>query len=725
MSDALFTRSDRTSRNKGTQLGKNPKHIWAVEPATVAPSALAYALAYAERGWAVLPVWSVDEHGQCRCGRPNAEKGHKAGKHPHSALAPHGHYDATTDAERIKEWWATDPQAGIGVSLAASGLIALDIDPQNNGPDTLAALEAEHGVLHSDCVATTQGGGEHRLFAADSEMSYPASLGPGLDLKHNGYICVAPTLGPSGAYYWQAGKSPISQSKPAQPSELPSLIAQKGRRPTDYSLTERGGIPVATAQTFDDLRSALEYVDADDYTTWVNVGMVLKPYGENGYKVWTEWSARSDKFNAAAQRKKWERDIDEPHSITYRSIFRNAIDNGWPGNTRSEQNSEPEQHPLSLSRAEGSGASGVKMFEYIFDDFMSTGVNVLAGAPGVGKTTLIVPMALATAHLCPADYQLKPAIRRNVIIITESVVQVQRVIYSVYSWGYTGTPASEFDARVKVIAAQRLDPKVVSQVAEEYKSWTVPNQKADGGIYEALPLVVFDTANAVFDLENENDNAEVGKAMAYVKQAFAAFPIIIVSHTAKINGTGETDFLSPRGASAWAGDAQGVYMVFKDGETNDSPRVLKATKVRFPVAFPELTFDLVSNKESHKNVLGYEKDIWFMHSVARPLSPGERAQLKEDIKEAQEHENWQKLCGAMVQLIRDFPGRSRSFYEQLPKAKGGAHGAQTRKEKAVESLLNDGILVRVELEKPRGRANHYLRVDEAVLSAARKDGFSI
>lgn len=705
---------------------KQPKHVWAVEQQ---PATLDYALAYARLGWAVLPVWSVDEHGQCRCGRPHSEKGHKPGKHPQSQLVPHGHHDATVDEEKIRDWWATDPDAGIGISLAASGLLALDIDPQHNGHETLAALEAEHGVLHSDCVATTQGGGEHRLFLADPEMSYPGTLGKGLDLKHHGYICVAPTLGTSGAYAWQAGRSPLSSSRPAKPSPLPSLIAARARSPVNYSLTERGGVPVATAQTFDDLRSALQYVDADDYQTWVNVGMVMKPYGENGYKIWTEWSARSDKFDAAAQRRKWDRDLDSPHSITYRSIFRMAIDSGWPGNASRAKTAEPlpddAPHPLSLERNEGSGAARVTVFEYIFDDFMSTGVNVMAGAPGVGKTTLIVPMALATAHLCAKDYALRPQVRRNVIIITESVVQVQRVIYSVYSWGFTGCDANDFDERVRVIPAQRLDPKVVAAVAEEYSGWTVDNPRADGTAHAALPLVVFDTANAVFDLENENDNAEVGRAMAYVKQAFTGFPIIIVSHTAKVNGLGESDYLSPRGASAWTGDAQGVYTVFKDGDEQEAPRVLKATKVRFPTAYPELTFDLVTNKEQHKDVLGYDTELWFSHSVARPLNAGERAQLREDRREQQEQDAWARMQKEILDLIRAHPGHSRSYYEQLPKARGGASGSQARKERAVESMLTDGVLVRVELEKPKGRANHYLKIDEDVLNANRKDGYAI
>lgn len=693
-----------------------------------APTTVDYALAYAKLGWAVLPVWSVDEHGQCRCGRPNSDKGHKVGKHPHTQLTPRGHLDATTEEQVIRDWWATDPGAGIGVALAASGLLALDIDPQNGGRESLAALEAEHGVLHSDCTAITQGGGEHRLFTADAGMTYPGTLGAGLDLKHQGYICVAPTLGPSGEYRWEAGRSPLSSSRPAQPSPLPKLIAARSRAPVNYNLTERAGVPVATAQTFDDLRSALKHVDADDYTAWVNVGMVLKPYGENGYRVWTEWSARSEKFDAAAQRRKWERDIDTPHSITYRSIFRMAMDNGWSGNntsTPAATSDSNEPHPLSLKRSQPSGANDVTIFEYIFDDFMSTGVNVLAGAPGVGKTTLVVPMALATAHLCPPDYTLKPVVRRNVIIITESVVQVQRVIYSLFSWGYTGQPAAEFDARVRVIAAQRLDPKVVAQVAEEYRHWTVDNPTADGEIYSALPLVVFDTANAVFDLENENDNAEVGRAMSYIKQAFVEFPIIIVSHTAKVLGSGESDNMSPRGASAWTGDAQGVYLVFKDGEPADSPRVLKATKVRFPVKFSELTFDLVTNREKHKDVLRNDVDIWFSHSIARPLKPGERVQLKEDLKEAREQESWERMSSDILDLVRRDPGKSRSHYERLPSAQGGVKGSQERKERAMASLLESGCLVRVELEKPVGRANHYLRVDEDTINSITKEKFTI
>ena len=379
---------------------RTPRHIWDASTAPQ-PNNLDYALGYRRLGWQVLPTWSVDAHGQCRCGRPNDEKGHKPGKHPQHHLAPNGHHDATLDEDTIREWWATDPDAGIGINLSASGLLALDIDPKNGGWETLASIEAEHGVLHSDCVAVTQGAGEHRVFRADPALSFPGKLGPGLDLKHHGYICVAPTLGPSGEYKWAAGHSPLSKTKPAIPSELPTLIASKGRAPTSYSLTERGGVPVATAQTFDDLRSALKYVDADDYEAWVNVGMVLKPYGENGYKVWTEWSERSDKFDAAAQRKKWDRDLDQPHSITYRSIFRAALDAGWPGNKapaatpehKPGERDDYELHPITLDELNAARLNPRVILPFM----LYADVRTRISAGGTGKTTVALYEAITLA----------------------------------------------------------------------------------------------------------------------------------------------------------------------------------------------------------------------------------------------------------------------------------------------------------------------------------------
>lgn len=127
-------------------------------------STLTFALAYAEIGWAIFPVWSSSEQGHCRC--PKGKDCQSPGKHPHS-LVTHGHLDATTDEDTIKHWYENDPDAGIGVSCDGSGLVVLDIDPRNGGWESLAKIETEIGPLTSNCVADTQGGGEHRVFRAD------------------------------------------------------------------------------------------------------------------------------------------------------------------------------------------------------------------------------------------------------------------------------------------------------------------------------------------------------------------------------------------------------------------------------------------------------------------------------------------------------------------------------------------------------------------------------
>jgi hypothetical protein len=61
----------------------------------------------------------------------------------------------------------------------------------------------------------------------------------------------------------------------------------------------------------------------------------------------------------------------------------------------------------------------------------------------------------------------------------------------------------------------------------------------------------------------------------------------------------------------------------------------------------------------------------------------------------------------------------------LAVAQGGVKCSQERKERAIESLLNDGSLQRIELEVPKGRANHYLIVNEDVINAVERGRYGI
>jgi RecA-family ATPase len=663
---------------------------------------LVYALGYAKLGWNVLPVWSVDDHGQCRCGRPNHEKGHKAGKHPQSDLVAHGHHDATTDEATIRDWWATDPDAGIGIELSTSGLLALDIDPQNGGDESLRALEAEHGVLHSDCTAVTQGGGEHRLFSADSTLSYPGTLGAGLDLKHHGYICVAPTSGPSGIYQWEAGRSPLSKSTPAQPSPLPRLIASKARAPVDYSLTERGGVPVATAQTFDDLRSALEHVDFDDYTTWVNVGMVLKPYGENGYKVWTEWAARSDKFDASAQRRKWERDISAPHSITYRSIFRMAIDNGWTGNELAVEKKPASVLDQPIKPFTETEAKVARLHPRVLvEDYLFADLRNLIAAGGVGKTTMLLHEAVYGA-LGRSIWNKKVASPFTTVIITKEdsrEILVARLYRMMDAMGLSASQRNMIFQRVWAI----------DLVGEPFKLAKFSNQTVHPHFENLDKLIlccstvkpdriIFDPLMSFSVGESHVNDAEqaIVEASRYIMRKIPNCAVEVVHHTGKGNArAGTTDQYSGRNGSALP---DGSRMV----------AVLNSVSTETFFAETGITLD-TANKEAGLKLslpkLSYsapQEDIYihrkgYLFEAVERMDHASRKAFSEEKKLARKDETDEVIRHSLLQTLMEFSTSNDPLYRYTSESNlidaSTVKGQTKTRKKVLRQLINNGLIL--------------------------------
>lgn len=83
------------------------------------------ALAYASRGWRLIPLHHLRAGGQCSCGKP----GCKPGKHPRLKDWPNR---ATTDEATIRNWWARWPGANVGLACGpGSDVIALDIEAED------------------------------------------------------------------------------------------------------------------------------------------------------------------------------------------------------------------------------------------------------------------------------------------------------------------------------------------------------------------------------------------------------------------------------------------------------------------------------------------------------------------------------------------------------------------------------------------------------------------
>lgn len=150
-------------------------------------------------GWWLLPVWGARD-GLCGCGETHHDSRGSIGKHPITSCVPRGYLDASNDDALVRSWWARFPDANPAVNCARSGLVVLDIDPRNGGLDTIKALQAEH-VFPPTLAAFTGGGGVHWFYCTQGEARFRGGLGPGVDIKRNGYVLLPPSTHVSGGSY--------------------------------------------------------------------------------------------------------------------------------------------------------------------------------------------------------------------------------------------------------------------------------------------------------------------------------------------------------------------------------------------------------------------------------------------------------------------------------------------------------------------------------------------
>jgi hypothetical protein len=114
---------------------------------------------------------------------------------PVGRLVHNGWKGASRDTRAVERWFANGGRLNLGiVTGAASGIIALDVDPRHGGDETLAALERDHGDLPPTWRFLTGRGGEHILFRHPGRnvASSTGKIGPGIDVKGDGGYIVAP-----------------------------------------------------------------------------------------------------------------------------------------------------------------------------------------------------------------------------------------------------------------------------------------------------------------------------------------------------------------------------------------------------------------------------------------------------------------------------------------------------------------------------------------------------
>lgn len=197
------------------------------------------ALAYAARGWHVIPFYAPTGD-RCTCWAP--AKCEHPGKHPLTTKGPDGKpraVAATADPATVRGHFRGVVNVGVRCG-GVSRIVVLDVDPRHGGTDSLAALLDAHGPLPDTPEVATGGGGRHYYFQVSSPLKTVPEVAPGVELRgERANVVAPPSLHASGRRYdWV--RSPDDIELAPLPAWLAAL-AGRGKARTNGAAT--GPIP--------------------------------------------------------------------------------------------------------------------------------------------------------------------------------------------------------------------------------------------------------------------------------------------------------------------------------------------------------------------------------------------------------------------------------------------------------------------------------------------------
>ena len=409
---------------------------------------------------------------------------------------------------------------------------------------------------------------------------------------------------------------------------------------------------------------ALQHISPDcDYDQWIELGQALHTaFGDQGRSAWANWSAAGSKFKGDADIEAHWKSFHQNKGVGIGTLFKYAKDNGWTPQTKQSQRlsavedfaniikqrlpSEPStgspdepfaiespawpELPFDLSR--------LAPIDYLLEGFMAHSFFILAGQPGVGKTTAVLSLCIVMAGFTVDGCELHAKRKRKSIIVTEDSDQVIRTLFA-YSKHFNIQNLHDWFV---IIDARRSNVQDLLRLAHNIEIHTVDNVR---------PLLVLDTANSTMDIDNENDNSEVGAYIAALKQTIFVqqkTPVVILTHTNKTISRQDSDAMA-RGASAFTGDATLTGILFMDEENQ---RYLKLTKTRYEPKFREIKFNSHTFCEPVITKDGDMQEIICRVAIPVMSSEDERIAAKQDKQNDKRQQIVIDLCDEVCSYIQ-------------------------------------------------------------------------
>lgn len=248
------------------------------------------ALWWARRGIPVLPLHYPDRDapGGCSCGHDACTS---IGKHPIARLVPKGLTQATTDPDRVRDWWVQEPYANIGIRTG-DVVDLLDIDTAD-GLTAFGNLVQRIGMpAHLGVARSGRDGAGMHYYVAPGGMRALAggkTAPAGIDVKgRGGYAVVPPSMHASGRRYeWVDGRNYFDDGVLAGDLDWPDFYRELEVRPHRPPVAPRPTteLPADAADAYGRavLRRAIGLVEASTAgNRWQTLAMEAVPLVARG-----------------------------------------------------------------------------------------------------------------------------------------------------------------------------------------------------------------------------------------------------------------------------------------------------------------------------------------------------------------------------------------------------------------------------------------------------------
>ena len=288
-------------------------------------------------------------------------------------------------------------------------------------------------------------------------------------------------------------------------------------------------------------------------------------------------------------------------------------------------------HPLALYRPPPDDRP--REAGFILNGILCDKTSFIGAYAGAGKTTAMAPLALIAAGLIEV-----PGINiygwRRVVYISEHPEQLEMIL-AAHIKHHGIEPAAVWE-RIKIVEAVKMTAAAVAAVAPDYRALTVTHS-AEGQAADFPPWVIVDTQSALFQVENENDNAQMGEIVATIKQQMA-LPVSVIAHTAKVHKHGDAQTMSIRGGGALEGDANQVLYLSIDPDTERRYIEIGAPKHRFVARWDALEMRFHVAEMPARDPFGRTVTTKVGYCTVEPVAKAERIERKQEAAQERQRE---------------------------------------------------------------------------------------